>query len=64
LGLPEILNVLQQGTQKKGSKATVGAKNEVEHIQEENGVDGTVIVFVHHKFIISEIRFCCKHLGS
>jgi len=28
--------VLQQGTQKKGSKATVGAKYEVEHIQGEN----------------------------
>jgi hypothetical protein len=35
LGLHEISNVQQQGMQKKGSKATVGAKNEVEHIQGE-----------------------------
>ena len=32
----EISNVLQQGMQKKGSKSTVGAKNEVERIQGEN----------------------------
>ena len=35
-GSHEISNVLQQGTHKKGSKATVGAKNEVECIQGEN----------------------------
>jgi len=36
LGLHEISNVPQQGMQKKGSKTTVGAKYEVEHIQGEN----------------------------
>jgi len=33
VGLHEISNLLQQGMHKKGSKAIVGAKNEVEHIQ-------------------------------
>jgi hypothetical protein len=36
LGLHEILNLPQHRTQKKDSKATVGAKYEVEHIQGEN----------------------------
>jgi len=36
LGWHEISTVLQQGMQKKGSKATVGAKNEVKHIQGKN----------------------------